>query len=96
MITHWTTRDGRRIPLAEMTDTHLSNTLAMLRRKQDNIEAETNAAAAYVGTSDSMAAYYAEHAMDEGFERSRECCMWIDLLEGEQNRRKAAAGGYRP
>lgn len=28
----WNTRDGKRIPIREMTDLHLSNALAMLQR----------------------------------------------------------------
>lgn len=35
---YWETKDGRKIPLKEMTDTHLVNTIAYLDRRYDEYE----------------------------------------------------------
>lgn len=32
-VKHWTTRDGRRVRISEMTDSHLVNTLRFLKRQ---------------------------------------------------------------
>ena len=61
--TTWTTRDGRTIPIRDMTDRHLRNTLAFLRR---NVEQYRNAEAlrawAYSEYAPDGAAYAAEQA----------------------------------
>ncbi len=32
----WTTKEGKNIPINEMTDEHLTNTIKMLRREKDS------------------------------------------------------------
>ena len=34
----WTTREGKVIPLSEMSDTHLKNTIAMVERNQPELK----------------------------------------------------------
>lgn len=68
--TTWTTRDGRIIPIRDMTDSHLRNTLAFLRR---NVEHYRNAEA--------MRAWaYAEYAPDgaaDAAEQSAYCVLEV-------------------
>jgi len=37
MITHWTTKDGRKIPYSQMTQVHLENAYYMCLRKLDTL-----------------------------------------------------------
>jgi hypothetical protein len=37
MLTHWTTRDGRKIPYAQMTQSHLENAYILCLRKLDTL-----------------------------------------------------------
>lgn len=39
METTWTTRDGREIPIREMTDSHLENAMRLLERNIGDIKA---------------------------------------------------------
>lgn len=34
----WTTRDGRQVPVKDMTDEHLNNSITMLERAQEHQE----------------------------------------------------------
>lgn len=61
--THWTTKDKRSIPIKEMSNAHLANTIAFLVRcaptaMEANLYAAFSAAASF--DSDSMASYYAD------------------------------------
>lgn len=40
----WTTRDGRKMRLSEMTHEHLANTIAMLERRETVLQRSLNAA----------------------------------------------------
>lgn len=77
----WTTKDGRRIAITEMSDEHLRNTIAMLERKGF---VNTEAALSPFGyfDADSMAAYYAE----QEFNRLKWSPLF-DALEEELYRR---------
>ena len=88
----WTTKDGRRLPIVEMTDSHLANTILFLRR----------AAARYQDSvlthpphfEGEMAQYYAEQEWVETASCSLEDLakslypIYADLLR-EHNRRMA-------
>lgn len=70
--TRWTTKDKRSIPIKEMTDSHLANTIAYLERTapaSQEIERE-NAMIGYGMLQGEMAQYYAEQELDDLFEES--------------------------
>ena len=89
-VTVWTTKDGTKIPIAEMTDTHLSNAIAHLERK---IEA----------TEDAMDSSYRHrfhgvvpfHAAEQAGTRCGERLMFFNVylhaMKEESNRRRAGA-----
>ena len=79
----WTTRDGRKIPVAEMSDEHLRNTIAMLER------AEMPEPHDFPG--DSMAAYYADQDMNSAWEKYHHKQEWLEVLRREQQRRLNAS-----
>jgi len=58
----WKQKDGTIIRIRDMTDGHLLNTIAMLKRKSDAINDEAEAAACGMFHGD-MASYYAEQAV---------------------------------
>ncbi len=60
---HWTTKDGRKIDIKDMSDDHLKNSIAMLRRNgfvgADEYEVALGSAFSMGGE---MAQYYAEQS----------------------------------
>ncbi len=88
----WTTRDGTKVPVTEMTDTHLKNTIAMLRRLEATCADRVAASAAVASTlSGDMASYYAEGAIDHEICNLSAVQTWITILQAEQARRPEAA-----
>lgn len=59
----WITRDGVKLQLRDMTDTHLTNAIQMLDRRIETLHDELCACFSF--PSDSMASYYAEGSADE-------------------------------
>lgn len=63
---YWTTKDGRKIDIKDMSDDHLRNAVAMLRRKgfvgADEYEIALGSACSMGGE---MAQYYAEQSVDD-------------------------------
>lgn len=73
--TTWTTRDGRTIPIRDMSDSHLRNTLAFLRR---NVEHYRNVEA--------MRAWaYAEYAPDGAADAAEQAAYDVlDVMEDDE------------
>lgn len=60
----WTKKDGTKIRIKDMTDTHLVNTVKMLIRKADIDRENTLMCFPSFASEDSMASYYAEQEWD--------------------------------
>lgn len=75
----WTTRDGRKVPVTEMTDDHLQNTIAMLMRVEMPMGHDF--------PSEGMAAYYADQQMDHEWDKYVTAQRWLSVLRGERRRR---------
>lgn len=89
---NWTCKDGRKVRICDMTDSHLANTIAFLERvasqqRQQTINAAYSCAATLQGE---MASYYAEQDIDRMEQSSDD--EWLhplyDDLVGERTRRE--------
>lgn len=80
---HWTTKDGRKVAIKDMSDDHLKNAVAMLRRNgfvgADEYELAIGGAYSMQGE---MAQYYAEQVVADMF--PSRC---LDEMEYEISRR---------
>ncbi len=81
----WKCRDGKLINVSDMTDQHVSNTLAMLRRQGFIGRNTLEAYLAYPPPQGDMASYYYEQELDRVF--SRPVNDWVDVFEEEVKRR---------
>lgn len=82
----WTCKDGRKIKIKDMSDSHLKNTIAMLERAHSSLI--ENAWAACSILQGEMASYYAEQEIDGLEEVNSTHPLYDDLVE-EQNKRSA-------
>lgn len=78
----WTLRDGSQIAIKDMTDTHLANAIAMVRRNADEIKARE---AYQADTYSDMA-----HGEQASFELEREAMLIYQMPVDE------FLGGYEP
>lgn len=82
----WTTRDGTKIDIRDMTDTHLSNAINMLDRRIETLQDELSACFGF--PSDSMASYYAEGEVNGVTTEIGAVAEMKWQLQQEQRRRK--------
>lgn len=76
----WVTRDGERIALSRLSDLHLGNCIAMMRRRYDEHKDDYLAALRWGGDLAEQASAEAEH-------RSARQCATVMVLEREMLRR---------
>jgi hypothetical protein len=85
----WTTKNGGKIRICDMTDSHLNNTIAMIERKAENTFLEVMSS--YPSFGGEMAQYYAEQEWEsmanQGEIDPNEISSLYDDLIREQNRR---------
>ena len=86
MAAIWTCRDKTKIAITEMTHTHLANTIQMLRRDIERLEAEVDACFGYSGGE--MAEMYAEQAADEAYRKLHNKRAWLSVMLAEHQRRE--------
>jgi hypothetical protein len=85
----WKTKEGKILDIVDMSEKHLINCIAMLRRREEVEDREAMCAAGYTGSGEG-ATYAADQAMDEAFSRA---CYYGDLarvMEHELASRKRA------
>jgi hypothetical protein len=82
----WTTKAGQVLNLRDMSDLHLTNTIAMMVRKLDAAEAAHHAAYSWSPSGD-MASYYAEGAQADAGNRMASIARKLHLLRAEAARR---------
>jgi len=83
----WTTRDGRKIPVTEMTDNHLLNAHRMVREKLIDIENFQRNGFIFAPNEDTMAYDDFETAYLDSFERYGCLSVWVEILANEIERR---------
>ena len=87
----WTMRDKRQIRLGDMTDSHIANTIRMLKRQQDrhmeNCAAGYSYCSWFGNNPDSMGAYYAEIEADHEGDKAGELANKIHVFMDELRRR---------
>ncbi len=82
----WKAKDGRIIPVREMSDEHLFNTLLFLMRQMKRLEADGDYSFAS-GCRGEMASYYAEGEQTGLLKELAAYDAWINLLKREMDRR---------
>lgn len=86
----WVQKDGTKIEMSEMTDTHLKHALALVERKISRVTEEVSDAWGFAGSCrGEMASYYAEGAASNTEQRLASLVRLRDGLQGEINSRKA-------
>ena len=84
----WTTKDGRKIPVNEMGDTHLINAWKFLDRKETKVrEAEMFYNHPIWGPRGEMAQEAAEQAMGQAYDVQAVCSYWMKIFEKEMKKR---------
>lgn len=73
----WRTKDGKTIPVTDMTVQHIRNTLAILNRYLEKVEDEETIVWGYRPQGD-MASYYHEQACDEASDVANEARRFHD------------------
>jgi hypothetical protein len=75
----WTKRDGTKIRVVDMDDSHLGNAIAMLERAE---------MPSHDFPADTMAAYYADGDMDKEWGKYVDAQIWLEVLREEKRRRE--------
>jgi hypothetical protein len=83
----WAAKDGSKIPITEMTDLYVVNTLLFLKRKLAALEGETDSAFA-CSFQGEMASYYGAQGQDAALNREISCRAWVRIFEREIVRRR--------
>ena len=84
----WRTRDGMVIDVAEMTDTHLQNSIAYMRRRISAMQKDENSGWGFLCMlQGEMAQDAAESSLDQMAEAISDAQCSLQGLEAEQNRR---------
>lgn len=84
----WKTRDGRQIPLSEMTDSHLANAIKWADRKSDGLMDMSSRASAYAADAPDGAADCAEREAETMWQQSINIDSWAKAFRREQKRRE--------
>ena len=86
----WTMKDGRTILIKDMSDSHVQNTLNLLKRVEDKIQKELSSAYTIsCMVTGEMASYYIEHDIQDIEDQLLETSQKIKIFEKElQNRKK--------
>lgn len=83
----WTTKDGTRVRICDMTDSHLCNTIRFLQRAHDRAVTDAFAFASLFD-GESMASYYADQDADNAAQSTPDDVfpLYSDLLAEAERR----------
>ena len=85
----WITRDGDEVPITQMSNSHLLNTIRYLKRRRDKLRSEESAGLHFLGrlSSDSMGAHAADQEIDAITAKLIATSIWIGILTTEAEKR---------
>jgi hypothetical protein len=84
----WTTQDGRKIPIKEMSESHLDNTINYLKERIEKIDEYIYDGYSFLGISlGDMSSYYVEQDISVLEELKENSIRWLNILQKEEKRR---------
>jgi len=84
----WATKDGRYIPIDELSDPHLHNIIMHLIRRLEKWDCLMDEGYAHLGQVGEMSSYYMEQELRSLERRRHRTSLWLETMRKERKRRE--------